>query len=327
MLVLALLLLSSSSNLQALNGKIARADNRSDAIILPSTVVAVIDYVRPNLHPSTSLYAGPADIWNPKKGFLVQSINPESYSLNFPTTGAHNLYFDLLITGDIEELTWEPVTHEGITATVTNVVANNDYWIPYEDLGQVVARVKLTGPEARNQWDNPHPNRIAKPRLPQTFELVGRDIYGVEVVKYGFVLRQWFVSRWEGFSRYSNQLAWCNGLGYRMPRVRDFTNAKCGMESVNGVDAEFPCKNGVDGATPLSRGNWSMRYIGAGFFTEWGNMDRYADAGFVHLGFWTSETAGSNQLYVSALGGYVDNLSPSPHLAGIYYNSALCSAP
>ena len=69
LLVSALLLLSSSWNVQA-NGKKVRADNRSDAIILPSTVVAVIDYVRPNL----GLFAGSADIWNPDKGFLVQSI-------------------------------------------------------------------------------------------------------------------------------------------------------------------------------------------------------------------------------------------------------------
>ncbi|OCG52601.1 hypothetical protein A9G38_05215 [Gilliamella sp. Imp1-1] len=161
--------MSSSWNVQA-NGKKARAGNRSDAIIIPSPV---INYARPNLHVGTGLSAGPADIWNPDKGFLVQSINPESYSLNFPTTGAHNLYFDLLISGvDINELTWEPVTLGGITATVTNVVAN-DRWIPQEDKGEVVVRVKLTGPEARNQWYNPHPNPIAMPQLPQTFELVG----------------------------------------------------------------------------------------------------------------------------------------------------------
>ena len=161
MLVLALLLLSLSWNVQA-NDKKYRAGNRSDAIIIPSPV---IKYARPNLQLGSGDYAAPANIWNPDKGFLVQSINPELYDLNFPTTGAHNLYFDLLISGvDINELTWEPVTHEGITAKVTNVVAR-DYWIPDEDKGQVVARVKLTGPEARNQWYNPHPNPIAKPQL------------------------------------------------------------------------------------------------------------------------------------------------------------------
>jgi hypothetical protein len=280
-LLVSALLLSLSWNVQA-NGKKAQAGNRSDAILLPS---AVIHYARPNLFFGHYDFAGPADIWNPDKGFLVQSTNPESYNLNFPTTGAHNLYFDLLISGvDINELTWEPVTHEGITATVTNVVAN-DRWIPKEDKGQVVARVKLTGPEAKNQWYNPHPNPIAKPQLPQTFELVGRDIYGVEVVKYGFVLRQWFVNRGGQLKTYSDQLAWCNSLGYRIPRIRDLTNAKCG-----GDINSFPCINNIDGATPSSGGNHYQRNIGAGFFTEWGSMHYYTDAGFVFNGYWTSDT-------------------------------------
>jgi hypothetical protein len=273
-LLVSALLLSLSWNVQA-NGKKAQAGNRSDAILLPS---AVIHYARPNLFFGHYDFAGPADIWNPDKGFLVQSTNPESYNLNFPTTGAHNLYFDLLISGvDINELTWEPVTHEGITATVTNVVAN-DSWIPHEDKGQVVARVKLTGPEARNQLLNPNPNPITKPKLPQTFELVGRDINtGDEVVKYGFVLRQWFVNRGCQWKTYSDQLACCNSLGYRMPRVRDLTNS-----NYNNL-----------GAAPSSSVNYYMRYIGAGFFTEWGSMHYYTDAGFNYNFYWTSDFSDS----------------------------------
>ena len=313
MLVLALLLLSSSWDVQA-NGKKARAGNRSDAIMLQPS--AVIDYVRPNIIWGRHKNAGPADIWNPDKGFLVQSINPESYSLNFPTTGAHNLYFDLLITGDIEELTWEPVTHEGITATVTNVAAN-DVWIPLGDRG-VVARVRLTGPEARNQWYNPHPNPIAKPRLPQTFELVGRDRYGIEVVKYGFVLRLWFVNRGNQSKTYSDHLAWCNSLGYRMPRVRDLTNAVCS----GGGGAGNWCQDAVS-ATPSSSVNFYKRHIGAGFFTEWGNMNYYADAGFVYDDYWTSDAtaAGSAQFNVSSDGGHVYSIGAS------YSYYGLCTAP
>ncbi|MWP62227.1 hypothetical protein [Gilliamella sp. Pas-s25] len=306
--------MSSSWNLQALNGKIARADNRSDAIILPSTVVAVIDYVRPALFWGSGEYAGPVDIWNPDKGFLVQSTNPESYNLNFPTTGAHNLYFDLLITGDIEELTWEPVTHEGITATVTNVVAN-DIWIPYEDRRQVVARVKLTGPEASNQWDNPNPRRITVPRLPQTFELVGRDIYGGEVVKYGFVLRQWFVRNGQ-FRTYSNQLAWCNSLGYRMPRVRDLTNSICSNLGACSSSADY--------------GNHYTRHIGAGFFTEWGHMSLYTDAGFLdnNDAFWTSDAAGGGEKFgVDVSHGNVHYVRNDGGLIADATRPVLCTAP
>jgi hypothetical protein len=306
LLVLALLLLSSSWNVQALNGKIARADNRSDAIILPSSMF--VNYVRPYLSERYDVgkYAGPVDIWNPSKGFLVQSTNPESYNLNFPTTGADNLYFDLFISGvDINELTWEPVTLGGITATVTNVVAK-DSWLPYEDWGQVVARVKLTGPEAINQRFNPNPSQIAKPQLPQTFELVGRDINtGDEVVKYGFVLKQWFVNRELQGGIYSDQLAWCNSLGYRMPRVRDLTNS-----NYNNL-----------GATPSSSGDHYKRHIGAGFFTEWGFMNGYSDALFIGAYYWTSDATGSRQFYVTSYGGVVNNYRPGNTRYG------LCTAP
>ena len=300
----------SSWNLQA-NSKKYRTGNRSDAIIIPSPV---INYVRPDLYVGKGAFAGPADIWNPKKGFLVQSIDfesihPESYSLNFPTTGGHNLYFDLLITGiDVRDLTWEPVTHEGITATVTNVVAN-DVWIPSGNVGQVVARVKLTGPEARSQWKNPSPSQIAKPRLPQTFELVGRDRDGVEVVKYGFVLRQWFVNRGGQLETYSDHLAWCNSLGYRMPRVRDLTNA---VRKVNPS---------ISGAAPSSSDNNYMRHIGAGFFAEWGETLYYTGAGFDSSSHWTSDATGSDQFYIRASNGDIYSVYPN------FWLSVLCTAP
>jgi hypothetical protein len=280
LLVLALLLLSSSWNVQA-NGKKVRAGNRSDAIILPSIFPelpsAVINYVRPNLlYYNGGRYAGPA--YNPKKGFLVLSTNPSSYGPNFPTTGGDGLYFDLLITGiDVRDLTWEPVTHEGITATVTNVIAN-DYWIPSEDRGKVVARVKLTGPRVgKHGWWKL--DRVLKPRLPQTFELVGRHIgTGDEVVKYGFVLKQWFVSL-KSYKYSSHTAGWCNQIGYQMPRIKDLTN------SVR-TDLYPP----VVGATPSSRGNYYMRHIDAGFFSEWGRMG-YDNTAFRALPYWAMRTS------------------------------------
>jgi hypothetical protein len=52
-------------------------------------------------------FADPANIWNLDKGFLTQSTSPLFYNLNFPTTGA-----------DASLLSWSPVMHSGITATV-----------------------------------------------------------------------------------------------------------------------------------------------------------------------------------------------------------------
>ncbi|OCG45459.1 hypothetical protein A9G35_06280 [Gilliamella sp. Choc5-1] len=72
-------------------------NNRSDAIILPSSMF--INYVRPNLRFGNSHdgfwgnnHAGPPNIWDPDKGFLVQATNLPDYELNFPTTGLDGLY-------------------------------------------------------------------------------------------------------------------------------------------------------------------------------------------------------------------------------------------
>ncbi|MWP61311.1 hypothetical protein [Gilliamella sp. Pas-s25] len=301
MALILLSLLLSSLNSQALSGQNSQGGDRSDAIILPSLQWGILKSVKPILDFGRNSFAGPADIWNPKDGFLVQSTDPASYALNFPTTGADGLYFDLIIMGEASGLTWTPVTHEGITATVTRKTECNREC-------DVEFRVTLTGPEARAQINNPHPSLIAKPRLPQTFELVGRDIYGGEVVKYGFVLKQWFVNRGNKIDNYPNTEAWCNSLGYRMPQVRDLTNARAGRF----------------GATPSSSGNHYQRRIGSGLFTEWGDMPYYTDAGFgVFYGYWTSDATGSNQFIVHSSGGAgsVDSFSVSDSR---YF---LCTAP
>ncbi|OCG37336.1 MULTISPECIES: hypothetical protein [unclassified Gilliamella] len=228
-------------------------------------------FVRPNLFWGDRLSAGPADIWNDKKGFLVQSSHPDSYSQNFPTTGADNLYFDFIIGGvDVGQLTWKAVTLGGITATVTNVVAS-DGWIPNADRRKVVARVKLTGPAASsNQKQSDTPSIISRPSLPQTFELVGKDSRG-NVLKYGFQLKKWFVSR-NKKDIVSNQESWCNSIGYRLPQTSDLTN-----EGESGR-----------GAKPSSSYKHYQRRIGAGFLTEWGPLYNYTDVGF-GSSFWSSD--------------------------------------
>jgi hypothetical protein len=263
--LLALPLLSYSWQLQAANGNNNQV-KRSDAIIMPSQVIT---HARPNLfwgHWWRTLgmdFRGPADIWNMYKGFLVQSIDPQSYNLNFPTTGMDGLYFDLVIKGlDESELIWEPVTHEGITATVEYVRAN-EYWVRYgmssesedvpDDEEVYVTRVRLKGPEAKFQWNSTNPTQIGVPKLPQTFELVGRDYLGNEIVKYGFVLQKWFVVREARNS--IRQSVWCNGIGYRLPQVKDLTNAICDAKN------QHYCRNLV-GATPSSTGNHYQRRIG-----------------------------------------------------------------
>ncbi|SCB83295.1 hypothetical protein GA0061081_1023 [Gilliamella bombicola] len=269
-----------------------------------------VRYVRPSLlYGGTGIlsddvyeYAGPSNIWSRTRGFVTQSTSSSSYGRNFPTTGADGLYFDLeMPTGvDGSQLTWSVVTNGSITAIVrwTRPYSTDD-WI--SDTSKYVTRVALINP------------RQLRPSLPQTFELVGRDSRGNEV-KYGFVLKQWFVHR-DDRDTQSNQSTWCRSLGYHLPRVRDVTNAKCGA-----MGSWFPCVNGIDGATPSSGTVHYKRYIGAGFFTEWGDVGRYADAGLAGT-YWTSDAAGSDGFYVRTPDGAVARWIAS------HGNRGLCVTP
>ncbi|OTQ45379.1 hypothetical protein [Gilliamella apis] len=233
-----------------------------------------IYYIKPNQTPTVCYARLKVDwgrglsnaVWKYYWGFLPQSFTPSSYGLNFPTTGSNNLYFDLIIAGTNQALSWAPVSHGGITATMTDSTSTS-------------VRVTLTGPVAtRSQWESENPDRIARPSLPQTFELVGRDSSGNAVVKYGFELKLWFVSRGVSYNTYSSTESWCNKIGgYRMPKVRDLTNANC--------------RGGCQSATPSSPDNEYRRHIGGGFFTEWGPVHHYTGSSFHINGgsYWTGE--------------------------------------
>ncbi|MWN32953.1 hypothetical protein GQ596_10915, partial [Gilliamella sp. Pra-s60] len=290
---------------------------------------AAICSARPNLLKGTSNYAGPSNIWSPTKGFLVQSTSPSSYDRNFPKTGADGLYFDLDISGlDASQLSWTVNTRGDISATVSwtrprsdaftspdGYVTLADNWI--RDKSKNVTRVTLHGPRASSsQTSSINPGRITVPSLPQTFELVGRGSNGNEV-RYGFVLKQWFVNRGNKTDSASTQTAWCNSLGYRMVRVRDLTNAVC-----SGQWSGSNCRGAV-GATPSSSDDTYERHIGAGFFTEWGSMYHYADSGFANSLYWTSGATGSYnyQFIVRSEDGYVS--SDGAH----WSRYGLCTAP
>ncbi|OCF98299.1 hypothetical protein A9G08_08290 [Gilliamella sp. wkB195] len=239
----------------------------------------VVCFARPNLQLGSGGYAGPASVWNPVGGFIPQT----SYGSNFPTTGSNGLYFDLDIGGNNQALSWSSVSQGGITVNMSNSTATR-------------VHVTLTGPAATlSQHSSSNPGSIPKPTLPQIFELVGRDSRGNDVLKYGFILKKWFVNRGSMRDDYSNTLSWCNRIGYRMSRVRDLTNAVRGGWG-------WP----ISGATPNSPGNWYQRRIGAGFFTEWGGISSYSGSGFVgYYNYWTSDPNGSDQFVVKTGDGNI----------------------
>jgi hypothetical protein len=268
--------------------------------INPKAGSAGVCFARPNLSlgssSENSKYRGPSNIWNSDKGFLTQSTDPAHYDKNFPTTGSNNLYFYLDIDGvDPSTLSWPSVTHSGITASMAVFPPNPSvgYNRAFERLGGI--RVTLTGPAASSaQMDSRSPGNIPRPTLPATFELVGRDSSGRAVIKYGFKLKQWFVSRDTNGEIYSNSSSWCNSIGYQMPKLRDLTN---GVRTVSPI---------ISGATPPSSGDYYQRRIGAGFFTEWGDVGGYLRARFAHGAYWTSDAVGNNHFYVSSDFGIFD---------------------
>ncbi|OCG07974.1 hypothetical protein A9G13_07160 [Gilliamella sp. wkB178] len=242
-----------------------------------------ICYARPSLDRGSDNYAGFDTIWSPTKGFLVQSTTPSSYSRNFPTTGANNLYFDLDISGiNGSTLTWPTVTQGGITATMT----------PSPDNANNI-RVTLTGPVATaSQQSSATPGSIATPILPQTFVLVGKDSSNNEVLSYGFVLKKWFVHRGTQRGNLANTSSWCSSLGggYRLSQAKDLTNGVGTSDNTN---------------------NYYKRNIGKGLFAEWGNMNVYTAAGFAKVGYFTSDSSGSYQVVVRSDSGSVGNAFPS----------------
>ena len=248
-------------------------------------------------------YAGPSFMWDPANGFIPQSTDPSRYGSNFPTTGANGLYFDLDIKGVSQPLSWSSLSQGGITVTMSNSTAAS-------------VRVTLTGPFATEfQHNSDNPGLISKPILPQTFELVGRDGQGNPVIKYGFTLKQWFVNRGTKWDDYSPALSWCNSIGYRMPLIKDLTNATC-----RGKHSGDWCE-GFVGATPSSPGNYFQRRIGSGFFNEWGPLSDFG-VGFTHDSwYWTSDVNGSSLRHVvQTFHGGVDRRTDSPH-------ASLCSYP
>ncbi|MWN30838.1 MULTISPECIES: hypothetical protein [unclassified Gilliamella] len=261
--------------------------------------------VRPSTYTDTTNLP---TVWS--NGFFVQSTNPSFYGRNFPTTGADGLYFDLNISGINEsQLTWSVITTGDITATVSRVNSST--------------RVTLNGPTAdyTKIWSS-NPGPIRRPSLPQTFELVGRDGNGNEV-KYGFVLKRWFVGRGSYDKPYNDQLAWCRSLGYYLASISDLTNAMCGPYSY------FPCVsgiNGINGAVPWSNGNYYQRRIGAGLLSEWGRLGSYESAKFmsaINPWHWTSDEFNGAHFYVDSDKGEVrKDYSPRGR-----DNLAICVAP
>ena len=256
-------------------------------------------------------YLGPTYMWDPGLGFLVQSSEPSSYDQNFPTTGANGLYFDLVLGSIDKKLTWKSISNGTIKATM-------DY---LDESDPSIVRVTLKGPVAtKKQWDSVNPNevkgeeKIIVPLLPQTFELVGKDSDNDDIVlKYGFVLKQWFVNRGNNARSLAEQASWCRNIGYRLPDVKELTNASlCSSNGYGCPEVNYP-----------SNTFYYSRRIGAGFLAEWGNLTRYTDDAKRHYAYWTNEPANKNNS-MQFIAVVVHGLIYKSGSTSAYSNSVAC---
>lgn len=226
-------------------------------------------WIRPNMDFNIGNWGGPSNIWDQNNGFY----NQNDYNRNFPTTGMNGLYFDLGIGSGGRKLNWPSVERGGIRADMeSNWDGSN-------------VRVKLSGPQASfAQQMLERPGWVNRPSLPQTFELIGYDNNGNAAIKYGFVIRKWYIHRAAREYNVETQKNWCANTGYRLVKVNDLTNAWCN----NWWDSRSPCKGAV-GASPSSPENHLQRQIGAGLLSEWSWLNFYGGMAYTEWVYWTDD--------------------------------------
>lgn len=202
-------------------------------------------WVQPNLlynggPNNRNKYNGPEKQWNFQKGFLPQDIdNPSS---NFPTTGMKGQWFNLaVIETNINDIRYIKYPN------------NSDLKLSISNSGNNVVKIELDGPD----WDSA--SQSLKVFEPTTFTIFADSNYNTKL--YTFEINQWFIvkptqNHDDKGVTYDKARQYCNNIGYRMPYIKDLTNANS------------PLSVGLPGQP-----NNYQRSIGGGLLAEWGRMN------------------------------------------------------
>ncbi|MDF7666355.1 hypothetical protein PT273_00535 [Orbaceae bacterium ESL0727] len=205
---------------------------------------------------------GPASQWNEKKGFILQDIN--NPSINFPTMGAKNFYFNLSLAGvSAKNISYESTpTTSGLTLSITG--SDN------------VAKVQLKGPGVAATVAE------ASTVVPTTFTLYADK--NKQNKLYSFTLKNWLIANPNDGGGFKADYCSKYGSSYRIPSINDLTNSR-----------DRP----GNGRLPSYE-----RHIGGGFIAEWGNIvsNYYQNTDFTKIldssALWTSEIADNNEYYI-----------------------------
>ncbi|MDF7667402.1 hypothetical protein PT273_06040 [Orbaceae bacterium ESL0727] len=118
---------------------------------------------------------GPASQWDNTKGFKPQNIN--NPSSNFPTMGANNLFFNLIMQGTGANYSTvrydKSPANSGINLTIENGGSTN------------IAKITVTGPKYGDS------SATANTTVPTTFTIYSDT--GKTNKIYNFTIRKWFI--------------------------------------------------------------------------------------------------------------------------------------
>ncbi|NUF49698.1 hypothetical protein [Gilliamella sp. ESL0250] len=222
--------------------------------------------------------------WVAFAGFKVNDV--DKLSDNFPTTGADNLHFFLLLSGITAEqiiaangATVSAESGHGVTLSLS---ADEVNWsgtsLSDEDSARWNARpielrsglkIKLKGPTLDSK---------DKRFSPSVFKLYADSSH--TKLLYSFKIERWYINNPPTMKEngnvdynpmtYEQAIQFCQGLGshYRLPDINDYTNNNDSWLGWTGGLPELGDFFGYQRRLSFKRGN---RWIG-GLFNEWGRM-------------------------------------------------------
>ncbi|MDF7670073.1 hypothetical protein PT276_02440 [Orbaceae bacterium ESL0721] len=234
---------------------------------------------------------GPASQWDPDKGYILQSLT--NSTANFPTMGAHGLFFNLLLGDGV-----------GSNLTYSKSPASSGINLNITDAGNNSAKVMLTGPR------NGATPTYAATAVPTTFTIYS-DAAKTNAI-YRFTISKWFIAKPGDAGVYdANFCRNSYGGNYRFPKLIEYTNGNSPDQGWTGGLAGQPA-------------NYQRR-IGGGLFAEWGNMDNYGrwghksiyqDSDFDDVWYWSSDGYNATEgYYADSYSGWVFHM---PYIVSTY---------
>lgn len=183
---------------------------------------------------------GPSSQWADDKGFLLQDVNEPAK--NFPTVGAHGLFFDLTIADLLSKDVSYTKQPSDSNISLDLSLKENEKENNFKKLN-----VKLVGPKDGVSKTNASVK-------PTTFIIYAGTEKKVPI--YSFTISKWFILKPGLGEGYESSEAYCNNIGYQIPSISDLTNAN-----------SWNWNGGLPG-----QGNNYQRRIGGGLLPEWGEI-------------------------------------------------------